>query len=89
VLPRPEDELPYLLNLKGCLLGRIKKGADRCTLRQILELNGTSWSKGRMLKKANTGLLTRAAQNREYVFTGAYRATTVREFPMGLLAHQR
>jgi hypothetical protein len=32
-----------------------------------------------MLKKAKTRLLTRAAQNRDSVFTGAYRAATVRE----------
>jgi hypothetical protein len=32
-----------------------------------------------MLKKAKTRLLTRAAQNRDCVFRGAYRAATVRE----------
>jgi hypothetical protein len=38
-----------------------------------------------MLKKAKTRLLTRAAQNRDCVFRGAYRAATVREpVPYGL-----
>jgi hypothetical protein len=33
----------------------------------------------RMLQKAKTRLLTRAAHNRDRVFAGAYRAATVRE----------
>ena len=40
-----------------------------------------------MLKKAKTRLLTRAAQNRDCVFRGAYRAATVREtVPHGLFS---
>ena len=36
-------------------------------------------SSSRMLKKAKKRLLTRAAQNRNYVFASSYRAATVRE----------